>query len=289
MNEFEAYRPLLFSIAYRMLGSAMDAEDVVQETYVRYQAVPREEVESPKAYLTTIVTRLALNQLTSARAKRESYLGPWLPEPLLSAESAVAPDPARIVADADSISIAFMVLLESLTPAERAVFILREVFDFPYAEIAAILDKSEGACRKLFSRAKGYVAANRPRFEPQEEEHLRLLEQFMASTAEGNLEGLTDLLAEEAIMWADGGGKARGAATRPVRGRLAIAQFLIGVAARFTPPDARVSVAEVNGRAALVVRDAQDAPAFVVALETGGGKIHKVWAIANPDKLRGVA
>jgi len=289
MDEFEQYRPLLFSIAYRMLGSAMDAEDIVQEVYVRYQAVPREKIELPKAFLTTIVTRLALNQLSSARAQRETYLGPWLPEPIASADTAVPPDPARLFGDYDSISMAFMVLLENLTPAERAVFILREVFEYPYDEIAAILGKSEAACRKLFSRAKVYVAANRPRFQAEPDEHLRLLEQFMASTAEGDLDGLTSLLAEEATMWADGGGKARGAATRPVRGREAVARFLIGVAARFTPVDAQVSITEVNGRPALLVRDAQDAPAFVVAIEAVEGKIQKVWAMANPDKLQGVA
>ncbi|MFN2136033.1 MAG: RNA polymerase sigma-70 factor [Candidatus Promineifilaceae bacterium] len=289
MNEFEAYRPLLFAIAYRMLGSAMDAEDIVQEAYVRYQAVARGEVESPKAYLTTIVTRLALNHLNSARVQRETYLGPWLPEPVLSSESVMAPDPARLAADADSISIAFLVLLENLTAAERAVFILREVFDFPYVEIAAILDKSEGACRKLFSRAKGYMAANRPRFEPREEEHLRLLEQFISATAEGDVSGLTDLLAEEVTLWADGGGKARGAATRPVSGREAVARLLIGVAARFTPPDARVRIDTVNGRPALLVYDAVNHPALVVAVETGDGLIRKVWAMANPDKLHGIA
>jgi RNA polymerase sigma-70 factor, ECF subfamily len=293
MGAFEHYRPLLFSIAYRMTGSAMDAEDIVQEAYLRYQAVPREEIEMPKAYLTTIVTRLALNQLSSARAQRETYLGPWLPEPIISTDTAVPPDPARdplrAAEDYDSISMAFMVLLENLTPAERAVFILREVFEYPYDEIAAILDKSETACRKLLSRAKSYIAANRPRFEAKEDEHLRLLEEFIASTADGDLEGLTSLLAEEATMWADGGGKARGAATRPVYGREAVARFLIGVSARFTPVDARVTVATVNGRPALVVRNGRNEPAFVVAIETSGGKIQKIWAMANPDKLRGVA
>jgi RNA polymerase sigma-70 factor (ECF subfamily) len=289
MNEFEQYRPLLFSIAYRMTGSAMDSEDIVQEVYIRCQAVDQEKIEYPKAYLTTAVTRLALNHLTSARVQRETYLGPWLPEPIAGSNMAISPDPARLFSDYDSISLAFLILLENLTPAERAVFILREVFEFPYTEIAAILDKSETACRKLFSRARIYVSANRPRFEVQPDEHLRLLEQFIASTAEGDLDGLTNLLAEDAVMWADGGGKARGAATRPVYGRARVAQFLIGVAARFTPVGARVSIANVNGRPALVVRDAQSAPAFVVAIETGGGKIHKIWAMANPDKLRGVS
>ena len=289
MIQFEQYRPLLFSIAYRMTGSAMDAEDIVQEAYIRFQAVDQEKIENPKAYLTTTVTRLALNYLTSARVQRETYLGPWLPEPIAGGDTTISPDPAHLFGEYDSISLAFMVLLENLTPAERAVFILREVFEFPYTEIAAILDKSEAACRKLSSRARSYISANRPRFQVQPDEHLRLLEQFIASTEKGDLPGLTNLLAEDAMMWADGGGRARGAATQPLDGREKVAQFLIGVSERFTPVNARVSIADVNGRPALVVRDAQNMPAFVVAIETGGGKIQKIWAMANPDKLHGIS
>lgn len=288
MNEFEQYRRLLFSIAYRMTGSVMDAEDIVQEAYVRYQSVDREEIENPKAYLTTITTRLTLNHLDSARVQRETYLGPWLPEPVLVTDQPVLATPSRQASDFDSISMAFMVLLENLTPAERAVFILREVFDYPYDEISEILEKSEVACRKLYSRAKTYVAANRPRFKAKPSEHRRLLEQFVTASTSGDLDGLTHLLTEEATLWADGGGKVRGAAIHPVRGREAVARFLMGAAARFTPVGASIGIVEVNGLPALLVRDEQGAPAFVSSIEVKDGKIDKIWATANPDKLRGL-
>jgi RNA polymerase sigma-70 factor (ECF subfamily) len=287
MNEFEDYRRLLFSIAYRMTGSVMDAEDIVQDAYMRYQSVDRETIENPKAYLTTIATRLALNYLTSASVQRETYLGPWLPEPVLGTDQPVLARPADAGSDFDTISIAFMVLLENLTPAERAVFILREVFDYPYDEIAEILDKSETACRKLFSRGKAYVSANRPRFKAKPSEHQRLLEQFVAASASGDLDGLTQLLTGEATLWVDGGGKVRGAATRPVIGREAVALFLIEGGERFTPVGASASISEINGLPALLVRDAEGAPAFFASIEVRDGKIDKFWATVNPDKLKG--
>jgi len=288
MNEFEKYHRLLFSIAYRMTGSAMDAEDIVQETFIRFQSIDKSAIENPKAYLSTITTRLSLNYLTSARVQRETYLGPWLPEPVSGLDQPVLATPSRPSSDVDSISMAFMVLLENLTPAERAVFILREVFDYPYDEIGEMLDKSEGACRKLYSRAKAYVAANRPRFRAKPSEHQRLLEKFHVATASGDLEGLTHLLAEEAVLWADGGGKVRGAATRPVIGRKAVAQFLMAGATRFTPEGASASIAEVNGLPALLVRDSHGIPAFVISIEVTDGRINKIWATANPDKLKGL-
>jgi RNA polymerase sigma-70 factor (ECF subfamily) len=282
---FLQYRPLLFAIAYRMLGSAAEAEDIVQDTYLRFQPAPLRAIESPKAYLTTIVTRLCLNQLTSARVQRETYVGPWLPEPILNADYPELADPeTRATAD-DSISIAFLTLLENLTPAERAVFLLHEVFDYEYPEIARILDKSEAACRKLFSRAKGYLTQHRPRFKVDPEEHHRLLVQFMQAVGNGDLEGLTMLLAEEVTFWADGGGKVRGAALEPVHGRMAVAQFVLSVSARFAPTAARYLVADVNSRPTLLICSADGTPAIVVSLEVGEGRIQTIWAIANPDKL----
>ena len=287
MNEFDQYRRLLFSIAYRMTGSAMDAEDIVQEAFMRYQAVESGEIENPKAYLTTITTRLALNHLNSARVQRETYLGPWLPEPIMGMEQPALANPAQR-GDFDSISMAFMVLLENLTPAERAVFILREVFDYGYDEIGEMLEKSEAASRKLYSRAKTYISANRPRFKPKPAEHRQLLEQFTTAIASGNLGGLTHLLTEEATLWADGGGKVRGAATRPVQGRQAVALFLQGVSARFTPVGASIHITEINGLPALLVRDGEERPVFVVSIEVREGRMDKLWITANPDKLRGV-
>jgi RNA polymerase sigma-70 factor (ECF subfamily) len=285
MNEFEQYHPLLFSIAYRMTGSAMDAEDIVQETFIRYQAVEKGTIENQKAYLTTIATRLALNHLTAARTQRELYPGPWLPEPVSGVEQPLLAAPSRRAGEFDSISMALMVLLENLTPAERAVFILREVFDYAYDEIGAMLEKSEAACRKLYSRAKAYIAANRPRFKPKLSEHERLLEQFVAAATQGDLAGLTQILTEEATLWADGGGKVRGAATRPVSGREAVARFMLGAAARFTPVGASFHMVAINGWPGLVVRDGEGNPFFAASIESRDGRIDKVWITANPDKL----
>jgi RNA polymerase sigma-70 factor (ECF subfamily) len=282
---FQHYRPLMLAIAYRMLGSAAEAEDIVQDTYLRFQAAPLAEVSSPKAYLTTIVTRLCLNQLTSARVQRETYLGPWLPEPILNADYAELADPETIATADDSISIAFLTLLEKLTPAERAVFLLHEVFDYEYAEIARILDKSETACRKLFSRAKGYLVQHRPRFKANPEEHQRLLEHFLQAVGAGDLDGLTTLLADEVIFWADGGGKVRGAALEPVHGRLAVARFVLNAAAHFAPVAARYRVAEINGKPTLLICHADGAPAIVISVDIGAGRIQTIWAMANPDKL----
>jgi RNA polymerase sigma-70 factor (ECF subfamily) len=285
---FQQFRPLMFAIAYRMLGSAAEAEDIVQDAYLRFQSVALNEIESPKAYLSTIVTRLCLNQLASARVQRESYIGPWLPEPILSGRHPELVNPETRASDYDSISIAFLTLLEHLTPAERAVFILHEVFDYEYKEIAHILDKTEAACRKLFSRAKGYLARNPPRFKASVEEHRRLLNQFMQAVGDGDVEGLTALLAEDVAYWADGGGKVRGAALRPLHGRAAVAQFVLGVSARFIPQGARFAVVDVNGKPTLLISQADGAPAIVISLEVGQGLIQSIWTVANPDKLGGL-
>ena len=285
---FEQHRPLLFSIAYRMLGSASEAEDVLQDAYLRFQSVPISEIGAPKAYLCAIVTRLCLNELTSARAQRETYIGQWLPEPILSAEHSELADPEVLAGEYDSISFAFLTLLERLTPAERAVFLLHEVFDYEYDEIAGMLNKSEAACRKLFSRAKSYIAANHSRFNASPEQHRRLLEEFMRAAGSGDLDGLTTLLAEDVTFWADGGGKVRGAALLPVRGRMDVARFVIGVTARYTPVGARFSVAQVNGKPTLLIRHADGTPAIVVSIGVDGSHIRDIWAIANPDKLGAV-
>lgn len=269
-----------------MMGSVTEAEDILQDTYLRFQSVPLSRIEAPKAYLSAIVTRLCLNQLTSARAQREMYLGPWLPEPILSAGHPELASPEAQAGEHDSISLAFLALLERLTPAERAVFLLHEMFDYEYDEIAAMLNKSEAACRKLFSRAKGYITTNRPRFETSPEAHRRLLEAFMRAVGSGDLEGLTALLAEEVTFWADGGGKVRGAALQPVRGRANVARFVISVTARFMPVGAQFAVAEVNGRPTLLIRHADGTPAIVVSIEVDQARIYNIWAIANPDKLK---
>ena len=286
LDLFQQYRRLLFSIAYRMLGSATEAEDMLQDAYLRFESVRLSEVESPKAYLATIVTRLCINQLTSARARREVYVGPWLPEPILNADYPELASPEAQANEYDSVSLAFLALLERLTPAERAVFLLREVFDYKYDEIAEMLDKSQTACRKLFSRAKEYISANRPRFTPSLEEHRRLLGEFMDAVGNGDLGGLVTLLAEDITFWADGGGKVRGAALQPVHGREDVARFVLAVTERFMPQAAQFAVANVNGKPTLLVRQSDGRPAFVVSIEAGSAGIRNIWVIANPDKLR---
>jgi RNA polymerase sigma-70 factor (ECF subfamily) len=277
-DPFESYRPLLFSIAYRMLGSAMDAEDMVQETYLKWQDVTRSEIQSPRAYLVTIVTRLCINQLNSARLQREQYIGPWLPEPLMTEDGAVMPYTL------ESISMAFLVLLESLSPVERAVFLLREVFDYPYDEIAAIVGKSEDACRQLFSRAKKHIADHRPRFSSTPEEHDRLVDGFIQALEVGEVDGLARLLAEDVTVWTDGGGKVY-AALRPVEGRATAATFLLGTR-RLAPEGARWQVAQVNGKRALIVRAPGDTIVVVINLEIAGGLIRALHIVGNPDKLK---
>src|SRR5712691_2084495 len=195
VESFESYQPYLFSIAYRMLGSAMDAEDMVQETYLRYQTTPAEPIRSLKAYLTTIIIRLCVDQLQLARRKREVYVGPWLPEPILTAATPTSEDPAERVDREESISLAFLVLLEQLQPFERAVFLVREVFAYEFAEIAAMLDKSEAACRRSFSRAKLHLREHRPRFPASPQTHRQMLTGFLQAAQGGDMIPLMDLLA----------------------------------------------------------------------------------------------
>ncbi len=283
MESFENYRPYLFSIAYRMLGSAMDAEDIVQETYLRYQTAKPENIHSLKAYLTTILTRLCVDQLQLARRKRELYIGPWLPEPILTTEMAETGDPEKQVEMEESVSLAFLILLEQLQPFERAVFLLREVFGYEFAEIAAMLDKGEAACRRSFSRAKLHLHAHRPRFPASPQIHQQLLSGYFQAVQGGDMTALMNLLSEDVVLWADGGGKVKQAALRPIRGRNAVARFSLGTR-RFWPENARIEFEEVNGQAAMIVRTGGQAFA-VLTIEVEQEEIHAVHVIANPEKL----
>src|SRR5215213_3877354 len=251
-DRFEEFRPLMFSIAYRMLGSITEAEDIVQDAYLRYQAASPERIVSHKAFLSTVVTRLCLNHLELARIQREAYIGPWLPEPALT-DMDERFTPAHQAEMHESVSMAFLVLLEQLTPAERAVFLLREVFDYDYAEVATIVGKEEAACRKLLSRAKQHIAAGRPRFKPSPEAHRQIFTQFLRAVEQGELDGLMQLLADDVELWVDGGGKAQGAITRPLHGRTAVAQFLSATRQR-ADPGSRAEIADVNGEPALIMR-----------------------------------
>ncbi len=283
VESFESYRPYLFSIAYRMLGSAMDAEDMVQETYLRYQTTPAEPIRSLKAYLTTIIIRLCMDQLQLARRKREVYVGPWLPEPILTTTTPSSGDPAERVDREESISLAFLVLLEQLQPFERAVFLLREVFEYAFAEIASMLGKSEAACRRSFSRAKQHLKEHRPRFPASPETHRELLSGYFQAVENGEMTALQNLLAEEVTLWADSGGKVKGAALRPISGRDAVARFSVGTK-RFLPEDYRVEMAEVNRQPALIFRTGDQA-LLVLTIEVEAGHIQAIRLIANPEKL----
>jgi RNA polymerase sigma-70 factor, ECF subfamily len=283
MDQFERYRPMMFSIAYRMLGSVTEAEDMLQNAYLRYRQMPAGSIASPKAFLSTVVTRLCLNHLQAARVQRESYLGPWLPEPLLTED-----DPGSPISQAEmleSISMAFLVLLERLTPVERAVFLLREVFDYSYPEIVTIVGKEEVSCRQILSRAKKFIAAQRPRFTPSTEHHHQLLQQFLEAVEEGDLDGLTQLLASDVTLWTDGGGKVRGAATHSLHGPAAVARFMIAVSQRYIQARFTTQITQVNGEPAILMRG--DGHLFaVVSVTIVQQHIVDIRAIGNPDKLR---
>jgi RNA polymerase sigma-70 factor (ECF subfamily) len=280
---FETYRPYLFSVAYRMLGSAMDAEDMVQETYIRSSAAPNEPIRSLKAYLTTIISRLCIDQLNLARRKRELYVGPWLPEPILTYTAAEAADPEKRVETEESISLAFLVLLEQLQPFERAVFLLREVFEYEFAEIAGMLGKSEASSRRSFSRAKQHLRAERPRFHVAPQVHRQLLNRYFQAVQQGDLAPLMSMLAENVTLWADGGGKVPAAALRPIHGRDAVARVSLG-SRRFWPDGYCAEVAEVNGQPAMIIRAEEQAFA-VVTLDVEEEQIQAIHVIVNPEKL----
>src|SRR5213594_254135 len=278
---FASVRPLLFSIAYRMLGSVMDAEDLVQEAYLRWQEASDADVRSPRAYLATIVTRLAINHLRSARVQRESYVGPWLPEPLMTEQ---VPDASGHIELSESLSMAFLVLLERLSPVERAVFLLSEVFDFDYAEIARIVDKSEANCRQLLARAKKHLGGPRPRFEVAPEHNRRMLERFSRAATTGDMDGLLALLAEDITLWSDGGGKAA-AALNPIYGADRVARFMLGALRKFVPADHVVRPAAINGQPGLISY-LHGKPRTALAFGIVGDRIQTIYIIANPDKLR---
>jgi RNA polymerase sigma-70 factor (ECF subfamily) len=284
VESFEIYRSYLFAIAYRMLGSAMDAEDMVQETYLRYQTTPPENIRSYKAFLTTIISRLCVAQLQLAHRKREIYLGPWLPEPIITANTVETVNPEERVDRFESISLAFLVLLEQLQPIERAVFLLREVFDYDYPEIATILDKSEVACRQSFSRAKKHLAERRLRFPAPPEMQQQMLTSFLKAVQTGEMAALINMLAEDVTLWADGGGKVKGAATRPIAGRVAVARFSLGATRRFLPEDNRVKIEEVNRQPALIIR-VNNRAFLVLTIEVEANQIQTIRIVANPEKL----
>ena len=278
---FAESRPWLFAIAYRMLGSVMDAEDVVQDAWLRWQEAPETEVRSPRAYLTTIVTRLAINRLQSARAQRETNVGPWLPEPLVTDPD---PDPAAKVELAESLSLAFLVLLERLSPVERAVFQLHEVFDLEYPEIARIVEKSEANCRQLVVRAKKHVGEPRARFQAAKAEADRLVQRFIEAGQGGDLDGLLAILAEDITLWSDSGGKVKGAALKPVRGAAAVANGALSFARRLAPAGVAVRPTVINGQPGVIAYVSGKVFSALI-FDIRDGRIRTLYAIGNPDKL----
>jgi RNA polymerase sigma-70 factor (TIGR02957 family) len=287
---FDRHRRLLFSVAYQMLGSVADAEDVVQDTWLRWSAADRADVIDERAYLVQITTRLALDRLGSARARRESYVGPWLPEPLLTApvaSGAAAPDPAEAAEIGEEVSLALLVVLETLSPVERAVFVLREVFGLPAAEVAGILGRSEVAVRQLGHRAKEHVQARRPRFDTDRRAQREVTERFLAAAISGDVESLLAALSPGVVLISDGGGKVS-AARRPIVGADKVARFLAAVGPQGADlPGLRVEMAEVNGAPA-VVAWTDDGPYMALQLVLTDGLVEQVLYVANPDKLAGL-
>jgi RNA polymerase sigma-70 factor (ECF subfamily) len=277
---FEHYRVLLFSIAYRMTGSASDAEDMVQETYLRYQASGREEIVSLKAYLTAITTHLALNYLKSARVVREQYMGTWLPEPLLT--SVDGGFPLADLEQQEALSLAFLRLLEVLSPPERAVFLLHEVFDYPFSDIGVMLSKSPATCRQIFHRARQALQDKRARFAPEPQHQRQLLLSFLAACQAGDMAALTSILAQDVVSWSDGGGKVQ-TNLKPIYGKLAVARFWLNVTRKNQRP-LTVTEAETNGSPAILFWD-EGQLAGVLSLFSSALGIQEIYALLNPEKL----
>ena len=290
---FDEHRDLLMSVAYRVLGSVTDAEDAVQEAWLRWSGVDPLEVTDPPAFLVRVTTRLAIDRLRRAKARRESYVGPWLPEPILTGR-----DVAEDVALAESVSMAMLVVLETLSPLERAVFVLREAFGMPYSEIADVLGRKEEAVRQLGRRARDHVQERKSRFEADQSAQRRVTERFLEATSSGDLDALMRVLAPEVTLVADGGGRAL-APRRPVRGAEKVARFMLAVAteertARFlrsigaeTTLDVRVHLAQVNGEPGVVVTSATR-PISALVLDVASDLVQTIHLVANPEKLAGV-
>ncbi|WP_433501210.1 RNA polymerase sigma-70 factor [Sphaerimonospora sp. CA-214678] len=282
-EEFEELRPLLFSIAYRILGGVSEAEDAVQETWLRFEASPPRP-GSAKAFLSTTVARISIDVLRSARVRREDYAGPWLPEPLLADPYT---DPERSAELADSVSMAALLLLERLSPLERAVFVLREVFGFGFDEIASAVGRSEAACRQLAVRARRHMAAGRPRFDADRRKQEELAERFFDALREGDVEGLRELLAADVSMVGDGGGKAP-QLTRAVNGADTVARLLVSVFPRMARIGLTFERHEVNGQPGAIFRDRDGRVLHTMTLDVLDGRIQTIRSVINPDKLRHV-
>ncbi|MFC0597853.1 RNA polymerase sigma-70 factor [Streptomyces palmae] len=282
---FQEHRPILMGVAYRMLGGVADAEDIVQETWLRWSTADHQTVRDPRGFLVRITTRLSIDRLRLARTHRESYVGPWLPEPLITDFDSTASDSAERAVLADTVSFAVLVVLESLSPLERAVFVLREAFGFPYGEIAAALDRTEAAVRQLAGRARRHVAERKPRYAVDPVQQRELTDRFIAAAAGGDLARLLALLAPDVRLVGDGGGSAQ-APVRVLETADHVGRFLAGAAGRL--PGAELRLVELNGRpGGLVLLDGKPEMAF--GLDVADGAVQCVYIVRNPEKLRGMA
>ncbi len=275
-------RPMMFSIAYRLLGSVAEAEDVVQDAFLRMHDVQTTDVRSPEAFASTITTRLAIDRLKSARARRERYVGSWLPEPLLTSSGDT--DPAARAEQTDTLSTALLLLMESLTPVERAVFVLREAFGYEYLQIAEIVSKSEANCRQIFTRARRQISERRPRFEPSSARRDELARRFFAACETGDLAGLERMLADDVVFYADGGNKAP-AIREPLSGNLQVARFMLGITRQLTSLAGHFEPVEVNGQPGARLVDSQGRLGAVLSLTIVDGRIAALHNVLNPDKL----
>ena len=278
--EFERHRRLLFSIAYRMLGSVADAEDILQDAFIRWQRASKTEVKSPKAFLITVVSRLCISHLQSARARREEYVGEWLPEPLATG---VENQPSRIVQVDESVSMALLLLLERLTPVERAVYLLQDIFDYTHAEIAKTLDLTEANCRQLLHRAREHVRLARPRFKASEKEHREVLERFQEAAASGNMDNLLALLSLDVVLHSDGGGKAP-AFPLPIYGPDKVANAVVKGLRILLSMKPVQRILQVNGEPG-IVSYVKGRPQSVFTLQVNDGRIDAIFIVTNPKKL----
>lgn len=284
-TDFETHRAYLTGLAYRMLGSVAEAEDVVQDAYLRWHAVRPERIDRPRGFLSKTVTRLCLDRLKSARARRESYTGPWLPEPLLDAPPLSAPAATELGRD---LSFALLMALERLSPLERAAFILHDIFDMEFAEVAQVLDRGQAACRQLAARARVRVRSARPRFRPSPDQHRRIAAAFAQAALKGDPSELARLLAQDVVLYSDGGGKAA-AALRPITGRDRVSRFIAGLVRKLPAAGGiRIRPQPINGLPGFVIGFA-DGSLQTVALEALGAEVAAIYIVRNPDKLRHVS
>ncbi len=280
LETFNQHRPLLFAIAYRMLGTVTDAEDMVQETFLRWQQTTEATVKSAKTYLSTIITRLCIDHLRSARVQREQYVGPWLPEPLVTQQ---IDDPAALLELADSLSMAFLVVLERLSPIERAIFLLREVFEYEYDEIAQMVGKSPANCRQILRRARQHITAQRPRFPVSHQQQEQITAKFLEASTQGDLQGLMVLLAKDVTYWSDGGGQVT-AALKPLQGAMKVARFLLAIRSKWLST-AVAQMIEINGQPGILTL-VDGSIHSVTTFDIVDGYIQFVYTVRNPQKLK---